>query len=413
MATKRITDLTKVTSVADTDLLVVETSSGTRSVAKSTLAPTPVNNVTSTSTTAPLAANQGTVLKSLIDSQNTNLQGQIDTLSTRTSAVESGKIDKPNYGNLVVFGSDYAAGVGNDGYSFVNALEESGCFTSVINHAVAGSTIGNYSNTSDADGYELVTMVDTYATDITNADIVMLEYQYYDCLAIRNNYVSAGNIIDDSTADTVAGYTMNALNKIRTLNPGTHIIWLPITHNNYYSIKEYARQVLGNTWEASYKMADSYMLFDATVAQIVNESYALTLSVSNLVGATNYVLQDLYPDTTLHQRVAQAILNNMYSSSSYFRPRRTIWATFDSNGDAIVYGNFETTLKLLQADVEVILKYSPSGLYGNNVYMRPSCFGTNYIIFDAPVMSDDTTSTTICSALWSSDGSFTSKTYAV
>ena len=39
MATKRITDLTNVTSVKDTDLFIVETSEGTRSIDKKNLIP--------------------------------------------------------------------------------------------------------------------------------------------------------------------------------------------------------------------------------------------------------------------------------------------------------------------------------------------------------------------------------------
>lgn len=45
MATKKISELTKVTSVQDTDLLVVETSEGTRSVKKSDFISTIINMI--------------------------------------------------------------------------------------------------------------------------------------------------------------------------------------------------------------------------------------------------------------------------------------------------------------------------------------------------------------------------------
>lgn len=53
MATKKISELTKVTSVQDTDLLIVETSGGTRSVKKSDLVsrtPTKLSELTDDST---------------------------------------------------------------------------------------------------------------------------------------------------------------------------------------------------------------------------------------------------------------------------------------------------------------------------------------------------------------------------
>ena len=50
MATKKISELTKVTSVQNTDLLLVETSAGTRSITKSNIIPDALSDLTSDAT---------------------------------------------------------------------------------------------------------------------------------------------------------------------------------------------------------------------------------------------------------------------------------------------------------------------------------------------------------------------------
>lgn len=62
MALRKITDLINVASVKDTDLLIVETDNGTRSIKKNNLIDA-VDNCNSDSIVKPLSANQGRILK--------------------------------------------------------------------------------------------------------------------------------------------------------------------------------------------------------------------------------------------------------------------------------------------------------------------------------------------------------------
>lgn len=87
MATKKITELTNVTSVQDTDLLIIETSDGTRSISKSNL----VSEIDS-----EIKEKQNKIKTSSITLSASNWNGNDDTFTQVVSIAEgttNSKID--------------------------------------------------------------------------------------------------------------------------------------------------------------------------------------------------------------------------------------------------------------------------------------------------------------------------------
>lgn len=264
----------------------------------------------------------------------------------------SGGESGPKYGKLVVFGDSQAAGYNNNNYSFVNALSESGAFSSVVGHSKAGATIGPYQTDSNASGYSLTEQIEKYASDVRNADIIMLEYGNNDLNAVIAGKVSMGTKEDSSSSTTVCGYLKKAVDRIIALNPDVRIVWL----SYLWADREYADLSLGvDYWHHK-------SLFELQALQ------GVVYKLSGIVTMEGFSSSDVASDGAHHnnqghQHAASQILHKMFDMPSFGQRYIAIPATINSTGTSITIpdAQFGTVFQLLLAGAEVVIIAEASG----------------------------------------------------
>lgn len=130
MATKKITDLTRVTSANNTDLLIVETSEGTRSISKSNLASSIISGITMP--TVPTKLSQLTddsTHRLVTDTEKSTWNGKVDSSHTH-----SGTYINPHFIELTP-----SASANNGGYIDFHYNGSSSDYTSRIIESTSGT----------------------------------------------------------------------------------------------------------------------------------------------------------------------------------------------------------------------------------------------------------------------------------
>lgn len=300
---------------------------------------------------------------------------------------DPGNETKQKYGKLIVFGDSLGEGTSNNDYSFVDILGESGEFSSVVKACRNSATIGPYS-ADYAVGYDLISQIERYASDVADADIIMCEYQFNDIYAIIAGAVTMGYKTDAATDTTVCGYMKKALNRIRELNPTAHITW--VLSGKY----DFNRALFGND------MVDLLLLFEATALTLArNYSVGIISIMEESFGEGLVSTDGLHPNTAGHERIAQIILNNLYGNSDIILPERTLMLTGDlSRPETMsIDGSIINIMQMLVAGIRVRMVYDG---------------GDGAIMFDATLAGPDglvlnATAGNLGSytILWSMDGS--------
>lgn len=294
---------------------------------------------------------------------------------------------KQKYGKLIVFGDSLGEGSSNNDYSFVDILGESGEFSSVVKACRNSATIGPYS-ADYAVGYDLISQIERYNSDVADADIIMCEYQFNDIYAIIAGAVTMGYKTDAATDTTVCGYMKKALNRIRELNPTAHITW--VLSGKY----DFNRALFGND------MVDLLLLFEATALTLARNYSVGIISIMEESFGEGLVSSDgLHPNTAGHERIAQIILNNLYGNSDIILPERTLMLTGDlSRPETMsIDGSIINIMQMLVSGIRVRMVYDG---------------GDGAIMFDATLAGPDglvlnATAGNLGSytILWSMDGS--------
>lgn len=224
------------------------------------------------------------------------LLNKANSLPSGSGGASSG----PAYGKAIFFGDSLAVGVGNNDYSYVDILAESGLFESVVKTAQGGTTIGPYSpHGSEADEYCLIRQIERYASDILAADIVFLQFGGNDSIAVMQNGYPLGVAEDTEDTETVCGYAKKALNAIRALNPNARLIYLD------------PFDIFGET-DQDYK--DFALLARATLIKVVYEFRCGVIDMYSGFNGQLYVVDDAHPTTEGHKKIAENVAANIFTN---------------------------------------------------------------------------------------------------
>lgn len=302
---------------------------------------------------------------------------------------------KQKYGKLVVFGDSLGQGTNNGNYSFVDILSESGVFAGAVKACVGSATIGPYQVDSAAAGYDLVSQVESYADDVSDADIIMLEYGGNDVVAYNAGNVQMGSYSDTAETVSVCGYLAKAMERIRELNPTAKIVWLAAFWDSYDSAK--------NAVDAGY--ADAWLLFQATAIRTARQYLTGVIPIFDGLGAGDVSSDGIHPNTTGHTKITSKILANPLGQNSYPKLHRDLVLTGDvaAGTDLSLDGDYNTIYSLINAGVDVVVMY---GTYGGYVMIRPVVWNSYLIQFAAP-MSQDMQNHILTSFTWNPDGTIT------
>lgn len=219
---------------------------------------------------------------------------------------------KQKYGKLVVFGDSVGEGVNNDNYSYVDMLRESGLFSSVVKACVGGATVGPYQLIDSAFAYDLCSQIERYASDIQDADIILLEYGANDVNAVTAGNIQMGTAFDDmTTTTTVCGWVQRAIEYIRGFNPSAKIHWVNVMPTDW----DYVNR------GADTDSADNGMLFMATALRkcALAGMYIIQAPFSYI----QYLSSDnLHPNTAGHKHITALILNGLFGNNYVFPHER-------------------------------------------------------------------------------------------
>lgn len=330
---------------------------------------------------------------------NTTMMQSI--LDTVRALPDAGAASGPVYGNAVFFGDSQAYGENNGGYSFVDVLAESGVFADVKKHAISGSTIGPYGDTPQDC---LINKIETYKTEIQNADIVFLEYGANDAYYSFNRYSpEVGKASDGSGATTICGYARSAIDRIYELKPGVRIIYLAYAGFKGDEVK------LGATLVDHVRLMDYALLYEATLYRMLRQYGITVIDMSNnRAFAEDGLSSDgAHLNTTGHQRVAETILQHMNS----VRPEPNLYRTFRaSTTDYVNYtitdGYFLDALWLLEAGgVDITLQVTTPG--PTMIFRPTTTYGRTVIEFTGFTNGGEAGKAAYTHLVWHSDGTMT------
>ena len=283
-----------------------------------------------------------------------NTEGLQEILRIANSLPSAGS--NQNYGKLVVFGDSIGEGANNNTYSFVDILEESGVFESVVKACYSGAGIGSY----DTNGYDLNSQIERYTSDVRNADIIILEYGANDCNFVLNG-TAMGNRSDTASATTVCGYTQKAINRIRELNSTAVIHWVNVFSKDWNKLSTFA----GNDY------ADVYTLFLATVMKKVMDNDIYIIDISNVFATAAWLSNDgLHPNTAGQKVIANTIMTGLFRSCDIFPTERIVTLTVPNRdySKATVNAKYAHLRKIADAGVSVRIAYA-FDYNGNQSYM--------------------------------------------
>ena len=306
---------------------------------------------------------------------------------------------KKKYGKLVVFGDSLGQGVNNDNYSFADILSESGAFERVTKCCVGSATIGPYQVDSAAAGYSLIEQIETYSSDVSAADIIMLEYGANDVFAVLEGNVTMGTSDDTSATTTVCGYTKKALERIRALNADARIIWLTYAWNNF----EYLRD------NRDTNFADVELIFEITAMRLARPYLASVIPITEGLSASDITSDKMHPNTEGHKYIANKILHNMFASADFPRLFRPMYLTGDiaTSRNLSLDGSFTYIYQLLSAGASVTITHAYNIDYPMVLY--PHMYNAYYMVFNATTTTDGNKFANV-SIIWYANSSIVVKT---
>lgn len=182
------------------------------------------------------------------------------------------------------FGDSIGYGYNNNGYSFVDILNERGFFASVHKNCVSGSTTTTWA-----------ARLQESADEVAEADIVYAEYESNDIVGLK-----AGTLTTAALVSTVR----NCTSAIRNANPTCTIVWLPLTI-------QHLSKVAGA--DLSY-----YQSWANAIYPVFAELGINMLPIYDILISPGHVINnDVHPNTIGHGLIADFIMQAPLGTSNY------------------------------------------------------------------------------------------------
>lgn len=222
------------------------------------------------------------------------------------------------YGKSVWIGDSIGQGYNNSDYSYINVADESGLFAEVVKYSVGGATLGPYNTTDIADGYSGYEQIMSHQADITDADMVFLQFCANDLQSIMAGEITAGTSTDSSETNSICGYVRKIISKIYELNPLARIYYLNLcdTQRIIDMVADaYSSYFAQNSWgtfdEAA--MRSAWIDWQANVIPTIQEYGVQVINILEDIGLNSVTMPQIttndyiHPNSSGHKRIFDAI----------------------------------------------------------------------------------------------------------
>lgn len=185
--------------------------------------------------------------------------------------------------NVCFFGDSIGYGYNNNGYSFIDILDEMDIFASVHKNCVSGTTTAT-----------LAARLQESQTEASNADIIYCEYQANDITGIKGGTL---------TLSAIETSIRNSVSAIRSANPTCMIVWMPLTIYHFDKI--------GGTDITYYKQWAS-ALYPVFAELSIN-----LLPIFDTLVAGHASSDGRHPNTNGHRAIAEIVAQTPLGASDY------------------------------------------------------------------------------------------------
>ena len=177
----------------------------------------------------------------------------------------------------------------------------------VHNHAISGTTIGNYS-IYPVDGYSLLDRIEKYRGSIEGADTIFIEYGSNDVSAIMCGF---------ATEQTVIISLVKALDWIKQLNPKAKVIFLiPGTLSVVESIAKSMCNYLENDYFGKFDFkfpVSKYVSIFSSLLENIKKLCQVMYMFDESMLSDDYISDDnIHPNAKGHRHIAQNIIQQFH-----------------------------------------------------------------------------------------------------
>lgn len=244
--------------------------------------------------------------------ENTMIDGMAQYISQIQTA-------QAKYGKSVWIGDSIGQGYNNSDYSYIDVADESGMFAEVIKYSVGGATLGPYNTAEIADGYSGYEQIVNHQADITDADMVFLQFCANDLQSIMAGEIIAGTSADSSETNSICGYVRKIISKIYELNPLARIYYLNLcdTQRIIDMVADaYSSYFTQNSWGAFDKdaMRSAWIDWQANVIPTIQEYGVQVINILEDIGLNSVTMplittdDYIHPNNAGHKRIFDAIM---------------------------------------------------------------------------------------------------------
>lgn len=244
--------------------------------------------------------------------ENTMIDGMAQYISQIQTA-------QAKYGKSVWIGDSIGQGYNNSDYSYIDVADESGMFAEVIKYSVGGATLGPYNTAEIADGYSGYEQIVNHQADITDADMVFLQFCANDLQSIMAGEIIAGTSADSSETNSICGYARKIISKIYELNPLARIYYLNLcdTQRIIDMVADaYSSYFTQNSWGAFDKdaMRSAWIDWQANVIPTIQEYGVQVINILEDIGLNSVTMplittdDYIHPNNAGHKRIFDAIM---------------------------------------------------------------------------------------------------------
>ena len=232
------------------------------------------------------------------------------------------------YGKSVWIGDSIGQGYNNSDYSYINVADESGLFEEVIKYSVGGATLGPYNTAETADGYSGYEQIMSHQADITDADMVFLQFCANDLQSIMGGAITAGTSADSSETNSICGYVHKIIDKIYELNPLARIYYLNLcdTQRIIDMVADaYSSYFEQNSWGTFNKdaMRSAWIDWQSNVIPTIQEYGVQVINILEDIGLNSVTMplittnDYIHPNNDGHKRIFDAIMARIDTQTGF------------------------------------------------------------------------------------------------
>lgn len=252
--------------------------------------------------------------------ENTMIDGMAQYISQIQTA-------QAKYGKSVWIGDSIGQGYNNSDYSYIDVADESGMFAEVIKYSVGGATLGPYNTAEIADGYSGYEQVMSHQADITDADMVFLQFCANDLQSIMGGAITAGTSADGSETNSICGYVRKIISKIYEINPLARIYYLNLcdTQRIIDMVADaYSNYFEKNSWGTFDKdaMRSAWIDWQANVIPTIQEYGVQVINILEDIGLNSVTMtlittdDYIHPNNAGHKRIFDVIVARIDTQTS-------------------------------------------------------------------------------------------------